>query len=99
MKSFWVILLVAFLVFIVINAIRGRHYSNAVYRARFFSRMPRKRAPEPNQQDAVYVAPVIFGAATDGAHAPASAPDCAQGVADSGGACSAGSDGGGGATS
>ena len=95
MKTFWIILLVAFLVFIVVNAIRGRHYSSAVYRARFFSRMPRERHPESNQQDAIYLAPVIFGAATDGAHAPASAPDCAPGVADAGGACSDG----GGATS
>jgi hypothetical protein len=97
MKTFWIILLIAFLVFIIVNAIRSRHYSSAVYRARFFSRMPRDRQPEPNRQDSIYVAPVIFGAATDGAHAPASAPDCAPGAADAGGACSAGD--GGGATS
>ena len=95
MKIFWFILLVAFLVFIVINAIRSRHYSSAVYRARFFSRMPRERHRESNRQDSTYVAPVIIGAATDGANAPASAPDCAPGVADAGGACSAGGDGGG----
>ena len=95
MKTFWIILLVAFLVVIIVNAIRGRHYSSAVYRARFFSRMPRERQPESNRQDSMYVAPVIFGATTDGAHAPASSPDCAPGVADAGGACSAGGDGGG----
>jgi hypothetical protein len=38
---------------------------------------------------------VIFGAATDSAHAPTSAPDCGPGVADAGGGCSAGVDGGG----
>jgi hypothetical protein len=95
MKTFWIVLLVAFLVFIVINAIRSRHYSSAVYRARFFSRMPRARHPEPNRQDSIFVAPVIFGAATDDSHAPASSPDCGTGVADSGGACGAGGDGGG----
>ena len=95
MKTFWVILLVAFLVFLIITAIRRRHYSSAVYRARFFSRMPRERHPESNRQDSMYVVPVIFGAATDGAHAPASAPDCAPGVSDAGGACSVGGDGGG----
>ena len=95
MKTFWIVLLVAFLVFIIVNAIRGRHYSSAVYRARFFSRMPRGRHPESNRQDPNYVAPVIFGGATDGAHAPASAPNCETGVADAGGACSAGGDGGG----
>ena len=96
MKTFWIVLLVAFLVFIIVNAIRGRHYSSAVYRARFFSRMPRERQRESNRQDdSIYVAPVIFGAATDGAHPPDSAPNCETGVADSGGACSAGGDGGG----
>ena len=95
MKTFWIVLLVAFLAFIIIHAIRSRHYSSAVYRARFFSRMPRERHPESNRQDPMYVAPVIVGAATDGAYAPASAPDCATGVADAGGACSAGGDGGG----
>jgi len=95
MKTFWIILLVAFLLFIIINAIRSRHYSSAVYRARFFSRMPRERHPELNRQDSTYVAPVIFGAATDGAHAPASSPDCAPGAPDAGGACSSGGDGGG----
>ena len=95
MKTFWVILLVAFLVFIILHAIRRRHNSSAVYRARFFSRMPRERHPESNQQDSIFLAPVIFGAATDNAHTPASAPDCGPGVADAGGACSAGGDGGG----
>jgi hypothetical protein len=93
MKTFWVIPLVAVLVFIIIHEIRRRHHSSGVYRARFFSRMPRERHPESNQQDAIYLAPVIFGAATDGAHAPASAPDCASGIAGAAGACS---DGGGG---
>ena len=92
MKTFWIVLLIAFLVFIIINAIRGRHYSSAVYRARFASRMP-KRQPEPNRpDDSIYIAPVIVGAATDGAHTPTSAPDCATGIADAGGGCS---DGGG----
>jgi hypothetical protein len=95
MKTFWVILLVAFLLFIIINAIRRRHYSNAVYRARFFSRMPRERQAEPNSQDSIYIVPVIFGAATHGAHSPVSAPDCAPGVSDAGGSCGAGVDGGG----
>ena len=45
--------------------------------------------------DSVYVAPVIFGSTTDGAHAPSSAPDCSPGIADGGGACSGGGDGGG----
>ena len=98
MKTFWIILLVAFLVFIIVNAIRSRHYSSAVYRARFFSRMPRERHPESNRQDSVYLAPVIFGDASDNAHAPASAPDCAPGVADAGGACGGGGDGGGAAS-
>jgi hypothetical protein len=95
MKTFWIVLLVAFLLFIVINAIRRRRYSNAVYRARFMSRMPRERQPEPNSQDSIYLAPVIFGANTHGAHAPVSAPDCTPGVGDSGGSCGAGVDGGG----
>jgi hypothetical protein len=94
MTTFWIVLLVAFLVFIVVYAIRSRHTSSGVYRARFFSRMPRQRLPEANRQDTMYVAPVIFGTATDGAHAPASAPDCGPGAADAGGGCSAGSDGG-----
>jgi hypothetical protein len=93
MKTFWIVLLVAFLVFIIINAIRGRHYSSAVYRARFARRMPRERQRESNRpDDSIFVAPVIFGAATDGAHTPASPPDCATGVGDAGGGCS---DGGG----
>jgi hypothetical protein len=92
MKTFWIVSLVAFLVFIIIYAIRSRHSSSGEYRARFFNRMP-KRQPESNRQDdSIYIAPVIFGAATDGGHAPASAPDCATGVADAGGGCS---DGGG----
>jgi hypothetical protein len=95
MKTFWIVLLVAFLVFIIIHAIRSRHYSSSVYRARFFNRMPRERHPESKRQDSMYVAPVIFGAATDGAHAPASTPHCETGVADASGACSTGSDGGG----
>jgi hypothetical protein len=95
MKAFWVILLVAFLVFIVTIAIRRRHYSSAVYRARFYSRMPRKRHPGSKREDSIYVAPVIFGAATDSAHTPNSATECAPGVADAGGACSTGGDGGG----
>ena len=95
MKTFWIILLVAFLVLFIISAIRGRHYSGTVYRARFFNRMPRERQPEPNRQDSVFVTPVILGAAADGTHAPSSAPDCAPGVADASGACSAGADGGG----
>lgn len=93
MKTFWVILLVAVLVLIIIHEIRRRHDSSAVYRARFFSRLPRERHPESNQQDVLYVAPVIFGAATDGAYSPASASDCTPGIADASGACS---DGGGG---
>ena len=93
MKAFWIILLVASLLFIIIYAIRSRHSSSAVYRARFFSRMPRKRDPVSNPQDSNYLAPIIFGAATDGSHAPASAPDCSPGVSDAGGAC--GGDGGG----
>ena len=50
MKTFWIILLVAFLVFIIIQAIRRRHHSSAEYRARFFSRMPRERHPESNRR-------------------------------------------------
>jgi hypothetical protein len=95
METFWIILLVAFLLFIIVHAIRSRHYSSAVYRARFFSRMPRKRDPAPNPQASIYVAPIVFGAATDGAHPPAAAPDCSPGVGDAGSACSAGGDGGG----
>jgi hypothetical protein len=95
MKTFWIVLLVAFLVFIVIYTVRRRHTPSGEYRARFFSRMPRERQPDAGRQDSIYMAPVIFGAATDGAHAPASAPDCGPGVADAGGGCSAGGDGGG----
>ena len=98
MKTFWIILLVAFLVFIVVSAIRGRSYSNTVYRARFRSRMPRERKPEPTPQDSSYMVPVIFGAATDVSHPPPSVPDCTPGVADASGACSAGADGGGAAS-
>src|SRR3954469_18643199 len=94
MKTIWIVLLVAFLVFIIIYAVRSRRTSSDVYRARFFSRMPRERQPEANRQDSIYMAPVIFGPATDGVHAPASPPDCGPGVVDAGG-CSAGSDGGG----
>jgi hypothetical protein len=95
MKTFWVILLVASLVFIVVYALRKRRDSSTEYRARFFSRMPRERRPEPNRQDSFYVAPMFFTAASDGTNAPASAPDCSPGVADAGGACSGGGDGGG----
>jgi hypothetical protein len=93
MKTVWIVSLVAFLVFIIVYAIRSRHSSSGEYRARFFSRMPRERQRESNRQDdSIFVAPVIFGSATDGAHSPASAPDCATGVGDAGGGCS---DGGG----
>lgn len=95
MKTLWVILLVAFVVFVVIYAILSRNNPSGEYRVRFFSRMPRERHTESNRQDSMYVAPVILGASADGAHAPASAPDCAPGVADAGGGCSAGADGGG----
>ena len=98
MKTFWIILLVALLVLIIIQAIRGRRCSSVSYRARFFNRMPRDQRPEPNRrsnaEDATYLASVIFGAARDGAHAPASAPDCAPGATDAGGACSVGDGGG-----
>ena len=95
MKTFWVILLVAFLLFIIINAIRRRHYSNALYRARFLSRMPREHRSEPTPRGSIYMIPVILGAATNGAHSPASTPDCAPGVGDAGGSCGVGVDGGG----
>ena len=95
MTTFWVIVFVAFLVFVVIYTIRRRHGSSDAYRARFFSRMPRERHAESNRQDSVYVAPVVFGAAGDGAHGPPSGSECATGVADAGGACGAGGDGGG----
>jgi hypothetical protein len=81
MKAFWIVSLIAFLVFIIIYPNRSRRSSSAVYRARFF-----------NRQDSTFVTPALFGAATDGAHTPASAPDCGTGVADAG---SAGGDGGG----
>jgi hypothetical protein len=95
MKIFWIVLLVAFLVFIITYAIRSRHSSSSVYRARFFSRMPRERHAESKPQGSLYAEPVIFGAAMDGGHAPPSAPDCAAGVTDAGGSCSTGVDGGG----
>ena len=95
MKTFWIVLLVAFLVFIIVNAIRGRHYSSAVYRARFFSRMPRGRHPESNRQDPNYVAPRDIRRCNGRCTRAASAPNCETGVADAGGACSAGGDGGG----
>ena len=99
MKTFWIILLVAFLVFFIIAAIRGRHYSNAVYRARFRSRMPQRgRQPEPTSQDSLYMVPVIYGSTIHCSPAPHSAPDCTPGVADASGGCSAGADGGGGAS-
>ena len=94
MKTFWIILLVAFLVFFIVAAIRGRHYSNTVYRARFRSRMPqRERQPEPTPRDSFYIVPVIHGSTILSSPAPHSAPDCAPGVADASGGCSA--DGGG----
>jgi hypothetical protein len=93
MKPFWIVLLVAFLVFIIIYTVRRRHTPSGEYRARFFSRMPRERQPDARRQGSIYMAPVIYGAATDGAHSPASAPDCGPGVADAGGGCSV--DGGG----
>jgi hypothetical protein len=86
MKTFWIVLLVAFLVFIVVNAIRGRHYSEAVYRARFRNRMPQRKAEAAN--DASFVAvPVLFGATTDSTHHPSA--DCAShsGGVDAGGSC------------
>lgn len=96
MKTFWIILLVAFLVFVIVNAIRGRHYSSSVYRARFLNRMSRERQPDPTPLDSTCMVPVILGAATGSSPAPAAAPDCAPGVADASGACSA--DGGGAAS-
>lgn len=95
MKTFWIILLVAFLMLFIVAAVRGRHYSSSGYRSRFYNRMPRARHPESNRQDGIFVAPVIIGAASDSSHAPAPAPDCSPGVADAGGACGGGADGGG----
>jgi hypothetical protein len=95
MKTFWIVSLIAFLVFIIIYTVRSRHTPGGEYRARFFSRMPRARQPDASRQDSIFMAPVIFGPATDGGPAPASAPDCGPGGADTGGGCSAGGDGGG----
>lgn len=95
MKTFWIIVLVAFLVLFIVAAVRGRHYSGSAYRSRFYNRMPRARHSDPNRQDGIIVAPVIIGATSDSSHAPASAPDCAPGVGDAGGACGGGADGGG----
>jgi hypothetical protein len=95
MKTFWIILLVAFLLSSIIYGIRSRPFTSDVYRARFFSRMPRKRDAVSNPQDAMFVAPIVFGAATDSARGADSAPDCSPGAGDAGGSCSAGGDGGG----
>jgi hypothetical protein len=92
MKTFWIVLLVTFLVFIIVNAIRGRRYSDAVYRARFRSRMPLRKAEAAN--DASFVAvPLMIGVAADPAqHSPSDCSVNAGGV-DAGAGCG---DGGGG---
>lgn len=97
MKIFWTVFFVAFLVFIVVNAIRGRRYSDSVYRARFFNRMPRRQPDEAANDSAFFVSPMLFGVGSESSHH--AAPDCAPGVGHAGGVDAGGGCGDGGGSS
>ncbi|HTU66112.1 MAG TPA: hypothetical protein VMF52_09190 [Steroidobacteraceae bacterium] len=74
MKTFWTVFLVAFLVFVVVTAIRRRGYSDGVYRARFRSRMPTRNrdADEPATVDnSMLFMPMIYGAGGDSSQSSA----------------------------
>lgn len=89
MTTFWICVLVGFLVFIVVNAIRGRRYSDAVYRARFKNRIPNRPAEKAANDPAFIVTPVVMSTVVQSP--PPASTDCSSSAGDAGGSCGSGS--------